>query len=103
MSFSILDIQSAISEGNFLWKKHALERMMERGISRARVKQAVLECNIIENYPNDYPVPSFLIATLTPEPLHVVASYDVSNGILYVITVYEPDLIHFESDYVTRL
>ena len=103
MSFSILDIQSAISEGNVLWKKHALERMMERGISRSRVKQAVLECNIIENYPNDYPVPSFLIATLIPDPLHVVASYDVSNGILYVITVYEPDLIHFESDYVTRL
>ena len=57
---------------------------------------------MIENYPDNYPVPSVLIGTLKPEPLHVVASYDVHTGLLYIITVYTPDLNHFESDYVTR-
>lgn len=79
MLFSISDIQASMSEGNILWKKHALERMMERRISRARVKQAILTGNIIENYPDDYPIPSFLICTLIPAPLHIVAAYDASN------------------------
>jgi len=38
--------------------------MMERGISRAWVKQAIASGGIIEQYPADYPVPSLLLAAL---------------------------------------
>jgi hypothetical protein len=102
MSFSAVDIQAVMLEGDVLWKKHALERMMERGISRARVKKAMFDGNIIENYPDDYPLPSFLICDINPEPLHVVASYDDSNKLLYIISVYTPDFNHFENDHITR-
>lgn len=37
------DIYNAINAGRVLWKKHALEPMMERGISRSHVKQAILQ------------------------------------------------------------
>jgi len=47
-------------------KKNALERMMEQGISRTQVKQAISQGSIIEYYPDDYPIPSLLHATPVP-------------------------------------
>ncbi len=95
-------IRQALLENRILWKKHALERMMERGISRKAVKRAVLDGAVIESYPDHYPVPSLLIAVLEPEPLHVVLAWDVKQRQCYIITAYQPDLDHFEPDFVTR-
>ena len=58
MTTMLSDVQRTVVEGNLLWKKHALERMLERGISIALVKQAILSGSIIEEYPDDYPIPS---------------------------------------------
>ncbi len=69
-------IRRAIADGRVLWKKHALERMLERGISRQQVKQAVTTGGIIEQYPDDYPIPSLLMVVMKPEPLHVVLAWD---------------------------
>lgn len=102
MDFMLTDVRRTIVEENLLWKKHALERMMERGISRAMVKQAVLSGSVIEEYPDDYPIPSLLICTLDPKPLHVVLSYNAKKEESCIITVYRPDLVHFESDFITR-
>ena len=96
------DICNAINAGRVLWKKHALERMMERGISRIQVKQAILQSSIIEYYPDDYPIPSVLLSTLQPKPLHVVVAYDADALQCHVITAYYPDLAHFQADLITR-
>jgi hypothetical protein len=95
-------ICNAVDAGRILWKKHALERMMERGISRNEVKQAITQGSIIENYPDDSPFPSVLIANFEPEPLHVVVAYDAESLQCHVITAYRPDLAHFEADFMTR-
>ena len=75
---------------------------MERGISRTEVKQVILQGNIIEYYPDDYPVPSILLATIQPLPLHAVVAYDAESQQCHVITAYRPDLTHFEADLITR-
>ena len=49
---------------------------MERNISRHAVEQAILDGDIIEEYPADYPIPSMLIAVLEPKSLHVVLVWD---------------------------
>ncbi|MBL4775572.1 MAG: DUF4258 domain-containing protein [Mariprofundus sp.] len=36
------EIKTACSEGRIQWRRHALERMMERGISRERVKAVLM-------------------------------------------------------------
>lgn len=97
-----IDICHAINTGRLLWKKHALERMMERGISRTLVKQAILQGSVIEYYPDDYPVPSVLLSTLQPKPLHVVVAYDSNTLQCHIITAYHPDLAHFQADLKTR-
>lgn len=103
LSSTILtDICNTINAGRMLWKKHALERMIERGISRSHVKQAILQGSVIEYYPDDYPIPSLLLASLQPKPLHVVVAYDSEALQCHVITAYHPDLAHFQADLITR-
>jgi hypothetical protein len=60
-SLSLTDIRDVLNTGRLLWKKHALERMMERGISRNQVKQAILQGGIIEIY-------QYFLAGLKPRP-----------------------------------
>jgi len=76
--------------------------MIEREISRDSVKQAILSGSVIEAYPDDYPIPSYLICSLEPEPLHIVLSYNAINSEIHIITIYRPDLEHFKSDFITR-
>ena len=77
--------------------------MMKRGISREIVKQVLLEGEIIEDYPEEKPFPTALFLGWSQEnPFHVVTALDALSGYCFVITVYWPDLIHFEPDYKTR-
>lgn len=96
-------LQNAVKKGYIEWQRHALERMMERGISREMVKEVLLNGEVIEDYPDDKPYPSALfLGRVKKQPLHVVAAFDSLTGWCFVITAYKPDLEHFESDYKTR-
>ena len=98
------NIQAACAESRVQWRSHALERMMERGISRQQVKQVVMQGEVIASYQDDTPFPSMLMMDGRPgdEVLHVVVAFDAAKSYCYVITAYRPDLEHFESDFKTR-
>ena len=76
--------------------------MGERDIKRADVKNCILNGEIREEYPNDFPNPSCLIfgMTLDDKILHVVAGTD--GNYLYIITTYYPSADKFEQDMKTR-
>lgn len=96
-------LKAAIRDGKIQWQRHALEKMMERGISRETVKQVLLSGEVIEDYPDDKPYPSALFLGWTKgEPFHVVTAFDSESDYCFIITAYKPDLEHFESDYKTR-
>lgn len=96
-------MRNAIENGYMEWRRHALERMMERGISREAVKEVLLNGEIIEDYHDSKPYPSALFLGWTRnQSLHVVAAFDSLTGWCFIITSYKPDLEHFESDYKTR-
>lgn len=100
---NIEKLKIAVEEGYIEWEKHALERMMERGILRETVKNVLLTGEVIEDYLDDRPFPSALfLGWVEDEPFHVVSALDLITGCCYVITAYKPDLEHFESDYKTR-
>ena len=75
---------------------------MERGISRVEIMNAIINGEIIEDYPADRPYPSYLVLGVEVEPVHVVASADPVARICHIITAYRPDLEHFEADFKTR-
>ena len=96
-------LQDSIKKGRVEWQRHALEKMMERGISREEVNGVLLNGEIIMNYPNDKPYPSALfLGWVNHQPYHVVVSQDSMTGWCFIITAYKPDAEHFESDYKTR-
>ena len=84
------------------WSVHCFERMQERDISRADVKNCILNGEIIEDYPNDFPYPSCLIFgyTIKEKVIHVVAGSD--GEYVYIITAYFPNKEKFEDDLKTR-
>jgi hypothetical protein len=80
-----------------------LERMVERGITRAEVQEVLLGGERIEDYPGDRPLPSGLfLSWVRGRPLHVVAAFDMANKTVVIITAYEPTVEYFESDFRTR-
>ena len=96
-------IHNAIAANRLVWRQHALMRMMERGIKRQDVRNAIQGGEVIEQYPKDKPFPSFLIAGRSQDRmLHIVAAYDKGRAMCYIVTTYEPDTEHFEGDLKTR-
>lgn len=101
MDLSVL--KDAINSGEYLWKKHSLIRLSERGISQEEALKVILKGEVIEDYPDDQPYPSCLMfKEVNGRPLHLVVALDKENNFAYIITAYEPSLDEFEPDYRTR-
>ncbi len=56
----------------FIYREHAIQRMFERDISEEDVEDTVKNGDIIEEYLDDKPYPSFLALKFYEKPLHVV-------------------------------
>ena len=84
-------IKEQIEKGDYQLKLHAVERASIRGIDPLEVKEALLNGEIIEDYPQDKRGHSCLVYGNTQggRDIHVLcgAAYDI----LWIITVYEPD------------
>ena len=92
----------ALDIGTIEWRKHALERMLERDISRTEVKRTLRYGEIIENYETDVPFESALFFYIDSKPIHVVASLDEATQTIYIITAYVPSTTYFGNDLKTR-
>lgn len=79
-----------------IFRKHALQRMFQRGIAVEDVHFVLANGKTIISYPNDQPYPSRLILGWRGiRPIHVVAA-DTEDGETIIITVYEPDQMLWE-------
>lgn len=81
---------------------HAQERLRQRKIKQRDIRQCILNGEIIEQYPEDYPYPSCLVFGYAAKDLilHVVVSDEGTAG--RIITAYFPDEDNFEADMKTR-
>lgn len=96
-------LRAALRDLRIEWQRHALERMAERGIRRSDALEVLVSGEVIEHYPEDRPFPAALFfGRIATRPVHVVAAFDSESNQVFVITVYEPDLEHFEPDFKTR-
>ncbi len=95
-------IRDLFQKGAVKWSVHCLERMQERDITRDDVRACVARGEIIEDYPNDYPLPSCLIFghTGNGKALHTVVGSDGSTA--YIVTAYYPNAGKFQADMKTR-
>lgn len=70
----IKTLQSYYTEDKVLMTQHSSERCRQRGIKIKDIRHAIMDGEIIEQYPDDYPFPSCLIF-----------GYSVDNKIIHVV------------------
>ena len=79
--------------------------MQQRNIRADDVKAMLQASEVVEEYDHDHPLPSALLLGMTPKlrPLHAVVAVDSDgDGMVWIITVYEPDQLNWQSDLKTR-
>jgi hypothetical protein len=77
--------------------------MFERSIARDEVLSAVKLGELIDEYPDDEPFPSFLLlARVRERVLHLVVAQDPQSRQCYLVTVYAPNPDLWELDFRTR-
>lgn len=84
---SIID---KIKNGDFRFSLHAIEMTIKRGIDEEEVEEAIINGEIIEEYPEDKYSPSCLVygKTNRGRNLHVLCSIPPK---VVIVTTYEPD------------
>jgi hypothetical protein len=82
---------------------HALRRMFERGLGTNAILDTIKEGEVIADYPDDRPYPSFLLlGTAAEQPIHVVVAHDAESGSCFVVTAYHPEPGLWSDDFKTR-
>lgn len=81
---------------------HATMQMFKRNILVEDVEKVLKSGNIIKEYPEDKPYPSFLVLNIVNKrPIHVVASIDSQEN-CFVITAYEPDKNLWDNNFTIK-
>lgn len=94
-------IKKLCSEDRIQWSLHAIKRMRERKITSNEVISCIQVGEIIEEYPDDRPLPSCLIyGVVKQRTLHTVVGSDETH--IAIITAYEPNTDEWEDDLKTR-
>ena len=86
-----------------IFRNHALKRMFERGLVIEDVKHVIETGEIIHDYPEDQPYPSYLLlGWINNMPLHVVCADNESNETI-IITAYSPNPNIWNKDYTRKI
>jgi hypothetical protein len=85
-------IRHCVRERRILWTYHVNMRLEARFIPRQAVLDSVGEFQIIESYPDDKYLPSYLIyARHEGDIFHILFAADVPNQNVRVVTAYRPN------------
>lgn len=85
-----------------IFSGHAVIQMFKRNISVNDVEAVMMVGQIIKNYPDDKPFPSFLVLGIVDNKVfHVVVSSD-NSGNCYIITAYQPDSGLWNEDFTSK-
>lgn len=85
-------IRGKVRAGEYEFSRHATDASILRNISVAEIREALLDGEIIEDYPFDKYGPSCLVLgrTTSGKILHVQCSH-ASRRFVKIVTTYEPD------------
>ena len=86
-----------------LFSGHAVQRMFQRGLTTKEIQEVIESGEIIADYPDDMPFPSYLILHwIQDRPIHVVVAVDSENLRCLVITAYIPQPYQWNPDFKSR-
>lgn len=96
-------IQECVRQGRLLWTYHVTMRLAGRFIARQAILDAVETFELVEAYPDDKYLPSYLVVGRAgTNAFHVVFATDVEGDNVRVVTAYRPDAAEWHDDLKTR-
>lgn len=95
-------INKYIFQRKVIWTRHCLNRLSQRDISILDIKTAISNGNIIERYYDDYPYQSCLILGRDNKKRNIHIVCGINNESVYIITAYYPENDKWEKDMKTR-
>ena len=96
-------IKNCVKERNIRWTYHVNMRMKDRFISREFIINSADSYEIIEEYPKDKYLPSYLIYSKYENCIfHVLFATDVKSENVRIITAYYPNQDEWKEDFKTR-
>lgn len=96
-------IKSCITRRRIRWAYHVNMRLKGRFIPREVILSSVDSYEIIEQYPKDKYLPSYLIyAEDQGQIIHIQIAVDVKNDSVTIVTSYRPTLDKWAKDFKTR-
>ena len=85
---------------SLVFSDHAISQMFKRNISVDEVIGIIENNEVINEYPNDKPYPSFLLlGFVKSRAIHIVLGKNIKENWCIVITAYEPTLDIWENDF----
>lgn len=96
-------IKRCVENRRIFWTYHVNMRMKGRFIPRHVIFDSVQNYEIIEEYPEDKYLPSYLVFTKYQDRVfHILVACDVEEQNVRIITAYYPSLDEWEEDYKNR-
>ncbi len=96
-------LQQRVRERRLFWTYHVNMRLQGRSLSRQVILDAVESYEIIESYPQDKYLPSYLVyAQHGGTVMHVLFAVDAPGDNVRVVTAYRPDPAEWEGDLKRR-
>ena len=98
----VLFIQECVRRRRMLWTYHVNMRLIGRFIARESIIAAVGTFELVEAYPDDKYLPSYLLlGRLGADAFHVLFATDVGDDNVRVVTAYWPDTTEWHDDLKT--
>jgi hypothetical protein len=96
-------IQACVRARHVLWTYHVNIRLAGRFIGREAILEAVDTYRLVEAYPDDKYLPSYLLlAHQGEDKFHVLFAADVEGDNVRIVTAYRPDPKEWEDDLMNR-
>jgi hypothetical protein len=85
-------IRDCVERRRIVWTYHVNMRLKDRSITRQFLVESAPTYEIVESYPDDKYLPSYLVlARQGASAFHILFAADVAGGNVRVVTAYAPD------------
>lgn len=96
-------IKQCVRSGNILWTHHVNMRFGVRRLTRDMICSAIDSYEIIESYPEDKYLPSYLVrGDHLAGIFHVLVAADVGGQNVRIVTAYLPDVSKWDVEFRRR-
>jgi hypothetical protein len=96
-------IRWCVKHGKVLWTYHVTMRLRGRFITRLAILQSHERYEIIEEYPKDKYLPSYLVySEYQGDIFHILFALDLEGVNVRIVTAYRPNPEEWEEGFRTR-